>query len=395
MDYSRHHVKTLTNRLKEPRKFIQALLGPRQIGKTTAMHQVLNALGLPNHYASADAGMTPDSVWIENQWIEARRLARQQPGPVVLVMDEVQKIHQWSERVKREWDQDTAARRDIRVVLLGSSSTLVGEGLSESLAGRFEVIRMGHWQFAEMRDAFGLILEEYILQGGYPGGAGLASDPRRWRDYVRDSLIESVLSRDILMTTQVAKPALLRKLFYFACEYGGQALSYNKIMGQLVEAGHTATLAHYQHLLDQAWLIKGLPKWSGNSVRLRSSSPKWLPMNTALMTSAWNEPFASIRQDTRKWGRLVEVAVGGHLVSEVTSLGGELFWWREKNDEVDYVARVEGKVLAIEVKSGPKGQGAGLKAFAKAYPGSKGVLLGGDGLSLETFFTTPLIELIN
>ena len=388
--YKRDITTLISKRLHEPRRFMQVITGPRQVGKTTAIHQVLKELEGSSHYAAADVPAPPETAWIARQW-EHARLKCVTGQPAVLVLDEVQRISHWSIEVKRLWDEDTRLGHPLHVVILGSSALLVQRGLEESLAGRFEIIRCPHWSWTECRDAFGWSLDQYVYFGGYPGAAPLINEEDRWRQYVRDALIETALSRDILLLNRVDKPALLRQLFVLACEYGGQILSYQKMLGQLADAGHTETLASYQRLLESAFLLRGVPKWSGSAIRRRGSSPKWLPLSTGLMTALTNQTFARWRADPDRWGRLVEVAVGAHLVNRGTGHGVEVFYWRDGNMGVDFVVRVGTRATAIEVKSGARPrQRPGLDAFAKRYAGARTVLIGGSGVGVQAFLETPL-----
>jgi predicted AAA+ superfamily ATPase len=301
----------------------------------------------------------------------------------------VQKAHGWPEQVKAEWDADTWASRDIRVVLLGSSPLLVQRGLTESLAGRFESVRSTHWTFAECRDAFGWDLDTFLFHGGYPGAARYLGDHDRWRAYILDSIVETTVSRDVLLLTRIDKPALLRRLFQLACEYSGQELSYRKMIGQLTDAGNTTTLAHYLDLLAGTGLVTGLQKHSGRPVRRRSSSPKLLVMNTALMTALSGARFAEARSDSALWGRIVESAVGAHLLAVAQREGGELRYWRDGPTEVDFVTVRGRAVTAVEVKSASGAGGAdyrGLELFRSRFPGSDTLLVGAGGTPLETFF---------
>ena len=262
-------------RLGEQRRFIQVVAGPRQVGKTTLVGQVLDRLTVPNVFVSADEPSRSDGAWLAAQWDRARIASREAGGAgAVLVLDEVQKIPAWSETVKRLWDEDSRARRRLRVVVLGSAPLLMQRGLTESLAGRFEIVHLPHWSYAEMHAAFGFTLEQYLYFGGYPGAAPLIADPPRWRRYLLDSLIETTIARDVLLMTRVDKPALLRRLFELGCRYSGQVLSYTKMLGQLQDAGNTTTLAHYLELLAGAGMLTGLPKYAGQTVRQRGSSPK-------------------------------------------------------------------------------------------------------------------------
>ncbi|MDD2702890.1 MAG: ATP-binding protein [Candidatus Omnitrophica bacterium] len=386
--------ETISRRLSEKRRFIQVVLGPRQVGKTTAMQQVLNEVKVPNHYAAADLPAPPDINWISRQW-DIARLKTGEGASVILALDEVQKIPHWSEEVKRLWDEDSRAGNNIHVVVLGSSSLLIRKGLGESLAGRFELIRFPHWSWEEMRDCFGWTLDEYIFFGGYPASAGLIADEERWKQYVRDSLVETALSKDILLLNRVEKPVLLRQLFVLACEYAGQELSYQKITGQLQDAGNTVTIAHYQRLLEAAFLIRGLQKWSGKEVRVRSSSPKWLPLNTGLCTALIPGKFKELRRDSSVWGRLVETAVGAHLVNSGSLEGIEVFYWRDGNKEVDYVLRRGKALTALEVKSGRRFENEeGLVSFKKQYPGARTILAGQGGMLLKDIFEMPIVKLV-
>jgi predicted AAA+ superfamily ATPase len=387
--YQRPQGAALAARLNEPRRFIQVLAGPRQVGKSTLVQQVAEGLDRPVRYASADEPMLRGVEWIAQQW-EAARLATEPTG-AVLVLDEIQKVPGWSESVKRLWDEDTRAKRPLHVVLLGSAPLLITQGLTDSLAGRFEVIALPHWSYAEMRTAFGWSLDEYVFYGGYPGAAPLIGEPARWARYILDSLIETSISRDVLLLTRVDKPALLRRLFELACRYSGQVLSYTKMLGQLQDAGNTTTLAHYLELLAGAGMVCGLPKYAGDVARSRGSSPKLQVLNTALMTAACGYTLDEAREDREFWGRLVESAVGAHLAAAALCGDCRLHYWREGNYEVDFIVQAGRRLTAIEVKSGraPLAH-AGTAAFAQAFKPQRCLLVGGDGIALEEFLAQPM-----
>ena len=391
--YKRPTYQVLLKRLQEPRHFMQILAGPRQVGKTTLAQQVLEGLQIPSHYASADEPVTKDRVWIEQQWDAARRFVN---GPgrassAVLVLDEVQKIPGWSEIVKFLWDQDSAKRLGLHVVLLGSAPLLVQRGLSESLAGRFEIIPVTHWSLGEMKEAFGWSLERYVYHGGYPGTAPLVSDARRWRQYVLHSLIETTISRDILEMRRVDNPALLRRLFELGCQYSGQILSLTKMLGQLQDRGNTSTLAHYLDMLRGCGLLEGLQKYAGQEVRRRASSPKFQVYNNALLSALNNVAFKDARQDGEYWGRLVESCVGTHLVNGARMSDLEVYYWRHVNREVDFVLARGGKIVAIEVKSIRRRTSVlGVEAFSKQFKVYKKLLVGGQGIPIEEFITTDV-----
>lgn len=392
MPYQRPHGKILAGRLTEPRRFIHVVAGPRQVGKSTLVQQVVEALGVPVRYASADEPALKGPEWIEQQW-QAARLAAAEAGKAgaVLVLDEIQKIPWWSESVKRLWDEDSRAKRPVKTVLLGSAPLLMAHGLGESLAGRFELLHLPHWSFAEMRTAFGFTLEQFVFYGGYPGAAPLVPEPRRWARYVADSLIETSISRDVLLLTRVDKPALLRRLFDLACRYSGQVLSYTKMLGQLQDAGNTTTLAHYLDLLGGAGLVAGLQKYAGDVARSRGSSPKLQVLNTGLLTAQAGLTLTEARGDGEFWGRLVESAVGAHLANAAASGDCALYYWRERNQEVDFVVKAGRRIAAIEVKSGRAPQAhRGTAAFAAAFRPQRSLLVGGDGIELGEFLSRPV-----
>lgn len=386
----------LVKRLEEPRKFIQVLLGPRQVGKTTLALQVAEEINKPSHYISADTATLQNLSWIQQQWEVARTMVKARSG-ALLIIDEVQKIPHWSDIIKALWDEDTRNHTNLSVMILGSSPWLMQKGLSESLAGRFEIIPITHWSFEEMNKHFNWRLEQYFYFGGYPGAASLAdaNDPSRWINYINESLIETTISRDILLMTQVNKPALLRRLFQLGCSYSGQILSYSKMLGELQDAGNTTTLAHYLDLLSGASLVAGLQKFAQQQVRQKGSSPKFAVFNTALMSAQSSKTFKEARQDPSFWGRLVESAVGAHLLNSIRGTQIELFYWREGDKEVDFVLRYGDAVTAIEVKSGKESiNHSGMDDFVKKFRPAKILLIGEQGISLEKFLTTPLTNFL-
>lgn len=389
--FQRSYVRTLSARLDEPRRFLQVVAGARQVGKTTVVEQVLDGAHLPYVFVSADEPTLHDAAWLAAQWDRARLVARESgERGAILALDEVQKIPGWSDTVKRLWDEDTRTRVPLKVVLLGSAPLLVQRGLTESLAGRFEMLHVPHWSFAEMRAAFGFTLDQFVYFGAYPGAAPLIEDPARWRRYVLDALVEPTIARDVLLMTRVDKPALLRRLFELGCRYSGQALSYTKMLGQLHDAGNTTTLAHYLVLLAGAGLLTGIPKYAGTALRQRGSSPKLQVLNTALMTALSGLTPDQARADRTFWGRLTESAVGAHLVNAAAAGAGEVFYWREGNREVDFVVRTARSVVAIEVKSGRAPDSLpGLGAFAEAFRPTRTLLVGGDGVSVADFLLKP------
>ncbi|MDR1557635.1 MAG: ATP-binding protein [Tannerellaceae bacterium] len=384
--YERSYLKQIKSRIEEPRKFIQVILGPRQVGKTTMVNQLLSQLSIPYVNESADAISATNSAWLMQAW-ETARLRMKASGALeyLLVIDEIQKIDNWSEVVKQQWDKDTREGVNIKVILLGSSRLLIQKGLTESLAGRFETFYLGHWSFAEMEAAFGWSIEQYIYFGGYPGSALLINDEERWKNYIKDSLIETSISKDILMLTRVDKPALLKRLFELGCLYSGQILSYTKITGQLQDAGNTTTLANYLKLLSDCGLLGGLEKYAGSVIRQRSSSPKFQVYNNALLTSQNDETYSTAIVNPKLWGRLVESSVGAHLFNHAVSERYNLYYWREGNNEVDFILEKGDKVIGLEVKSGASADNIGMGIFNEKFHPNKMLLVGTGGIPYADF----------
>jgi predicted AAA+ superfamily ATPase len=385
MNYERALLSTIRVELSRPTPVIHVLIGPRQVGKTTIARQVQESIGIRTVYATADSPVPMDSAWIETQWRLAVAEAASAGGPILLILDEVQKVRGWSETLKFLWD-NRPATPEMRILILGSSSLLMQEGLTESLAGRFFLHRCHHWGYPECRDAFGWSLEQWIYFGGYPGAVSFTENESSWKRYIADSLIETVLARDVLQMSKIAKPVLLRHLFALAATLPAQCVSYTKMLGQLQDAGNTTTLAHYLKLLESAFLASGLELFSQGKQRKRGSSPKLVLWNNALVNALSTRTFAESIGDKIWWGRLVENAVGAHLCNNLHSVEYTITYWREGNHEVDYVVARGRDVWAVEVKSGRSGKASGLTRFLTRYPKARALLVGGQGIPLETFF---------
>lgn len=384
--FERAELKLVKARMEERRKFIQVIVGPRQVGKTTMVMQILPMLSIPNIYESADAISATNSAWLIQVWESARlRLKASGATEFLLIIDEIQKIDNWSEVIKQQWDRDTRENTNIKVILLGSSRLLIQKGLTESLAGRFETIYLGHWSYTEMQSAFGWSIEQYVYFGGYPGSASLIETEDRWMNYIKDSLIETSISKDILMLTRVDKPALLKRLFELGCIYSGQILSYTKIIGQLQDAGNTTTLANYLKLLSDSGLLSGLDKYAGDIIRKRGSSPKFQVYNNALITSQVNTSYEKTIINPELWGRLVESSVGAHLINHSVSERYNLYYWRDGNYEVDFVIEKGNEVIGLEVKSGMRAENAGMRVFAERFHPDKILLVGTGGIPFDEF----------
>jgi predicted AAA+ superfamily ATPase len=381
--FKRKLVTQLVDRLNEPRRFIQIVVGPRQTGKTTAVLQALKEINKPTHFVSADDPTLISTEWLHNEWEQARTLTKTREA--VLVIDEIQKISNWSSIVKLLWDEDNRLFTPLKVVLTGSSSLLLQKGLSESLMGRFEILYSPHWNYAECREAFGYSLEDFLFFGGYPGAATLIKDEERWARYMGTSIVEPTISQDILMMEEVRKPVLLRSLFMLGSIYSAQELSFTKMLGQLSDAGNTVTLAHYLDLLNKANVLAGLQNYSGNKIRVRKSSPKFMVYDTSLMTYTDGTNRRRLLDTATDRGRLVESVVGAYLLARGQEEGFEVYWWRERNYEVDFVIKKGNQLTAIEVKSGRvKGVG-GSFIFKQQYPNALSLIVGSVNCGLEDF----------
>lgn len=392
--YKRAEYQIIKKRLEEPRRFIQVVMGARQTGKSTVVKQVLKDLNDPYQFFSADNVSVTNSTWIADCWAAVRSLKKNNGWEsVVLVIDEIQKITNWSEVVKKEWDNDTFHDCDIKVLLLGSSRVLLEKGLSESLAGRFEEIRMSHWSYREMKECFGFSLEQYLFYGGYPGAASLIDDDDRFQQYIQSSIIEATINKDILMDTPISKPALLRQTFELGAAYSGQQLSLNKMLGSLQDAGNTATLAGYIHLLNESGLLCGLQKFSIDTARRKASIPKLQVYNNALKRVFHPFTFEQAILDRKMWGRIFESAIGAYLVSQAFIHRFEVFYWRERNDEVDFILRKKGSVVAIEVKSNAEKRTDGLDKFRQLFYPQSSFIVGDGGIEAEDFLSMDIRKL--
>lgn len=392
--YKRAEYQVIKGRLEEQRRFIQVVMGARQIGKSTVVKQVLKDLNAPYQFYSADNVPATNSAWISNCWAAVRSLKEsKEQESIILVIDEIQKIANWSEVVKKEWDDDTFYDRNIKVLLLGSSRVLLEKGLSESLAGRFEEIRMSHWSYLEMKECFGFSLDQYLFYGGYPGAASLIDDDDRFQQYIQSSIIEATINKDILMDTPISKPALLRQTFELGAAYSGEVLSLNKMLGSLQDAGNTATLAGYINLLDESGLLGGLQKFSIDTARRKASIPKLQVYNNALKMVFSPFTFEQAILDRKAWGHIFESGIGAYLISQAFTHRFEVFYWRERNDEVDFILRKKGVVVAIEVKSNAEKRTEGLDKFRQLFNPQSSFIVGDGGIGAEDFLLMDIRKL--
>lgn len=348
----------LVKRLSHDKPYIQVLLGPRQVGKTTCLLRLFNEWQGPKTFCSTDDSLDASQHWLVEHWQAAEDLG---PGSL-LVIDEIQKVTEWSRVIKGLWDKSLRNKRQLKVVLLGSSSLSIQTGLSESMAGRFELTVVPHWSFAESAKEFGYSLDDWLTWGGYPGADLLRNEDARWRSYLTHSIVDAVIGRDILTQRTVKNPALFRQAFAIACSYPAQEISYAKLLGQLQDSGNTDLVKSYLELYEAAFLIFSVQKYAKTARSTKSSSPKLLLGCPALANLALGTDFVSSPEGR---GRVFESAVGMDLVH---MSGAQLFWWREGSNEVDFVVRVDKFLYAIEVKSGRRKSTKGLDAFLELEP---------------------------
>ena len=394
MEYKRPQFAEVLDRMNEPRNFIQVLAGPRQVGKSTLIDQVLAECQIPHYLYNADGVDENDTDWIRRIWETTRTLmdSRQQTE-TVLVIDEIHKIKRWSEIVKREWDADTRSKRQMKLFILGSSRLMLRKGLTESLAGRFELIRLGHWTLQEMEDAFGWTLDNWIYYGGYPGSASLIKDMRRWRKYIKESLVAPAIEKDIILTSNIYKPALMKQLFELGCTYSAELLSLTKALGQLQDAGNVTTLSSYLEILNQCNLLAGLQKYANDEARRYQSIPKYQVYNNALLTAFKGTSYEKDRIAPQIWGRWIESAVGAYLLGRAEEGGYSVYYWRERSDEVDFIIVRQGEVIALEVKSGRRGMNSGIPKFNDLFHPKHSLVVGTDGIPFEEFFRMRIEDL--
>lgn len=410
-EFRRSQVDTLRGRLLEPPHQLIVVTGARQTGKATAVQQALSSARLPYRYEAADtpdeSGSLPvphlsrddsgrsapssvvrDRLWLEDLWRDSRRHAWSSPRGFVLVVDGVQTVAGWSDAVKGLWDADRVSGCPLRVVILRSTPMSMSAGLSESLAGRFEPVRVTHWTFPEMSDAFGVDLEQYVYFGGYPSSARLLHDSEGWRAHVRDELITPTIERDVLSMRRINKPGLLERLLELGATYSGQRLSYNRMLSQLEDAGNTTTLARYLTLLSGAGLLIGLSKHTDRLALAKSSSPKLNVLNTAVMAVTSGYTFDEARADRSQWSRMVESAVGAHLLN-TASPRTEVRYWRDGSHEVDFVLRRGPRTVVVEVNGGRESTPrSGLAEFEKRFD-PQGALIIGKDVELGEFLSRP------
>ncbi|MCQ2117645.1 MAG: AAA family ATPase [Bacteroidales bacterium] len=396
--FTRSHLEILKSRMQEPRRTMQVVMGPRQIGKSTMIGQFANITTTPYNLFTADGVWKTNTSWISQKWHQARmEMDIRHEEEHILIIDEIQKILGWSEIVKMEWDRDTRENRNLKVILLGSSKLLIQKGLDESLAGRFETIKMGYWEWEEMKTAFGFTLDEYIYFGGFPGLAPYIHDEERWRKMMEDSIVSPILTKDIFEVEEIRNPSLFRQVFELASIYSGQEMSLTKMQG-VVNNGTVPTVGSYLDIMDKTMLAKPLHKFEPSQVGQKNSVPKLQVYNNAFKNGLGTGSFVDARMDFTLWGRVVESAVGAHLANRAVIDGFDLLYWRTpEKKEVDFVLRKGEKLIAIEVKSGAAKDTRGYEAFKNKYAENicQAMIVGPEGLPLDLFFQLDIPELFS
>ena len=346
-----HCRRLLGERLREPAPGrIQLLTGPRQVGKTTLLLELARQFGEAAVYMAGDE---PDAAlpgfW-ERCWTETE--ARAQRGTAVLLLDEIHHLPDWAARLKGQWDRLRRQHLPLHVVATGSSALRVATGSRESLAGRFERMTLSHWPAAALGSTFHLSEHSAALSlvqfGSYPGTMELKSDPARWRAYLRDAIIEPAIGRDVLSLGAIRRPALLRQVFAIATASPAQVVSLQKLQGQLQDKGALETVAHYLAMLQEAYLVSPLERFSTRAHRRRSAPPKLLTLNNALLSAMHPDGPPDPAKEPQRFGAWVENACLAFAVNQ----GQRVMYWREEPLEIDAVFEGSWGNWAVEVKTG-------------------------------------------
>lgn len=335
--FVRDFEKVLVKHLTEKSPYIQVILGPRQVGKTTGVLNVLK-----KHFTVKESVYhSCDEALSSIDWLKEKIQDSFSQNKKILVLDEIQKIPNWSEVIKTAWDKNKRENIGLQFVILGSSSLDLSIGLSDSLAGRYEIINAYHWSFLESNKAYGVGWEDYILYGGYPGSYPLIKEPDRFKKYIYNSIFEAVVDKDILRYSSIKKPSLFRQTFQLAVQFPAQEVSYNKLLGQLTEAGNVDQIKHYLELFEKAFLLRKIFKKTTSPLS-KSSSPKLLPT-----APVFTFLFMSETMRVEEKGRLFESIVGSRLCETFD----KVFYWRKANHEMDFVIELAGQLIGVEVKS--------------------------------------------
>lgn len=368
----------LNTALVQKNGLLQVIIGPRQVGKTTTILKYLEENHIEQfHFYSADEIFNASANWILGIWSKARNEKK------MLVIDEIQKCENWAAVIKKLWDEDKKNNKKFPCILLGSSSLEIQKGLTESLTGRFQLHKAFHWNFEESKNGYKLPFKEYLKIGGYPGSYQF-KDKSDWSKYVKQSIISTVIEKDILQYHTVKSPALFKQAFEIIMSYPAQEISYTKLLGQIQDRGNTELVKYYLSLYEGAFLVKVLEKYSGKKIIMKSSTPKILPLAPCLYYLEIQDEYKG-----EELGRVFELIVGAQLVRTEE----DLFYWREGDNEVDFVLKKGRKLYAIEVKSGRKKSIHGLQKFQTKFSEAKLIMITFD--NYEQFEKDPMLFLEN
>jgi predicted AAA+ superfamily ATPase len=341
----------LLERLQEPAPGrMQLLTGPRQVGKTTLLLEIAEQFGDAAVYAAGDE---PDAAlpgfW-ERRFADAEARARR--GTAVLLLDEVHHLYDWAKRLKGHCDYLRRRRVPVHIVATGSSALRVTSGSRETLAGRFERITLRHWSASSLASIFHMPAQQAALSlvqfGSYPGAVALQSDPVRWRAYLRDAIIEPAIGRDVLALATVRRPGLLRQVFAVAVGSPARIVSLQKLQGQLQDKGALETVAHYLALLQDAYLVAPLERFSQQAHRRRAAPPKLVTLNNALLSAMHPQGPPDPAREPARFGLWMENACLAFALNQ----GQRVTYWREEPLEIDAVLEGSWGDWAVEVKTG-------------------------------------------
>src|SRR5215472_10591846 len=341
----------LLKRLREPAPGrIQLLTGPRQVGKTTLLLEIAAQFGDAAVYAAGDEPEAALPGFWERRWGDAEARARR--GTAVLLLDEIHYLDDWARRLKGHWDHLRRMSIPVHIVATGSSALRVTAGSRESLAGRFERSTLSHWSASSLASVFQIPTDEaaslVVRFGSYPGAMALRNDFGRWAEYVKDAIIDPAIGRDVLALGTVRRPGRLRQVFAIATGCPAQIVSLQKLQGQLRDKGALETVAHYLALLQSAYLVSPLERFSQLTHRRRAAPPKLVSLNNALLSAMHPEGPPDPEREPARFGLWLENACLAFAINH----GQRVTYWREEPMEIDAVIEGSWGHWAIEIKTG-------------------------------------------
>ncbi|MCX8566392.1 MAG: hypothetical protein ON057_001119 [Glomeribacter sp. 1016415] len=331
--------------------------GPRQCGKTTLVRQLAST----------------DPIYITLDDDTALAAARNDPTGFIrqldyAIIDEVQRAPELLRAIKKAVDDD---RRPGRFLLTGSTHVLTMPTVSESLAGRIEIVHLLPLSLAEIRNKKPAFLEhafagalvkpaevmidhalvQTALTGGYPE-MFVRQNPKRRHAWRRDYL-HSLLQRDVRDIASIEKLDHLPRLLQILAHHSGQLINFTQIAGQLGLDGKTAS--KYLAVFEQLFLVYRLKPWFRNQIKRMIKTPKLHFFDAGLLASLLSLTTERIAENRTLFGPILETFVVSEVMKQITwsDEAYTLHHYRDKEQsEVDLVVENEiGAVLGIEIKA--------------------------------------------